>query len=403
VNFYNENDPKAAAWLRELIKAGEIPEGKIDERSITEIKPDDLAGFTQCHFFAGIGGWSLALRLAGFPATRPVWTASLPCQPFSTAGQSQGVEDERHLWPVFFDLVKVCRPNLIFGEQVARAIGFNWLDGISADLEGEGYAIGQAVLGAHSVGAPHKRQRLYWVANAWSDGRGARRTSESRHESGEAFTHDGSQVRDLLGYAKRSGLEGFSGDGNGSDEPGRIEADSLGSASKASTVGELADMQGSRLENNLESWKETVLSGVNQNGAISRMEHLQEQRRREILANGGGSTEGTGNAQLDRFTDSSQASADSLGMAHPGHGQRCAEQGNKLCECDSRPRESGAWSNYDLIYCRDDKFRRVETGTFPLAHGVSGRVGLLRGYGNAIVPQLAAEFIKASIEALNEL
>src|SRR5580692_9240756 len=105
MNFYNENDPKAAAWLRELIAAGEIPEGKVDERSITEIKPADLDGFTQCHFFAGIGGWSLALKLAGWSAKRHVWTASLPCQPFSTAGQSHGVEDERHLWPTFFDLV----------------------------------------------------------------------------------------------------------------------------------------------------------------------------------------------------------------------------------------------------------------------------------------------------------
>lgn len=107
MNFYNENDPKAAAWLRELILQGHIPKGKVDERSITELTANDLDGFTQCHFFAGIGGWSRALELAGWPESRPVWTASLPCQPFSTAGQSQGVEDERHLWPVFFDLVKV--------------------------------------------------------------------------------------------------------------------------------------------------------------------------------------------------------------------------------------------------------------------------------------------------------
>ena len=79
MNYYNEYDPKAAAWLRELIAAKLIPAGVVDERSITEISPHDLSDYTQCHFFAGIGGWSLALELAGWPASRPVWTGSCPC------------------------------------------------------------------------------------------------------------------------------------------------------------------------------------------------------------------------------------------------------------------------------------------------------------------------------------
>ena len=51
--YYNENDPRAAAWLRELIKDGLIPKGEVDERSIADVEPGDLAGYTQCHFFAG--------------------------------------------------------------------------------------------------------------------------------------------------------------------------------------------------------------------------------------------------------------------------------------------------------------------------------------------------------------
>ncbi|TXH16301.1 MAG: DNA cytosine methyltransferase, partial [Hyphomicrobiaceae bacterium] len=74
MNYYNEFDPHAAAWLRELIKAGLIPDGHVDERSIVEVQPIDLIEYTQCHFFAGIGGWSLALQLAGVDATRPLWT-----------------------------------------------------------------------------------------------------------------------------------------------------------------------------------------------------------------------------------------------------------------------------------------------------------------------------------------
>ena len=60
--YYNENDPKAAAWLRELIRGGHIADGVVDERSIEDVLPSDLAGYTQHHFFAGIGGWSYALR-----------------------------------------------------------------------------------------------------------------------------------------------------------------------------------------------------------------------------------------------------------------------------------------------------------------------------------------------------
>ena len=88
--YYNENDPKAATWLRELIRNGYIANGDVDERSIEDILPNDLAGYTQCHFFAGIGGWSYALRLAGWPDDRAVWTGSCPCQPFSTAGKGGG-------------------------------------------------------------------------------------------------------------------------------------------------------------------------------------------------------------------------------------------------------------------------------------------------------------------------
>ncbi len=81
--YYNEFDPAAEAWLRELIKAGEIAPGDVDTRSIEDVRPSDLRGYTQCHFFAGIGGWSLALRMAGWPDDRPVWTGSCPCQPFT--------------------------------------------------------------------------------------------------------------------------------------------------------------------------------------------------------------------------------------------------------------------------------------------------------------------------------
>ena len=167
--YYNEIDAHAARWLRNLIDAGAIPAGDVDTRSIEDIAPNDLRGYTHCHFFAGIGGWPLALALAGWPASRPVWTGSCPCQPFSAAGRGAGFEDERHLWPAWFHLIRECQPGAVFGEQVAAAIGHEWLDLVQADMEGQGYRVGAAVLGAHSVGAPHRRQRLYWVADTERD------------------------------------------------------------------------------------------------------------------------------------------------------------------------------------------------------------------------------------------
>lgn len=163
--YYNEIDPYAAQWLRNLIAAGHIAPGDVDERSITEVHPDDLRGYKQCHFFAGIGGWSYALRLAGWPDDRPVWTGSCPCQPFSSAarGRGAGFDSERHVWPDWKSLIVACKPCVIFGEQVASAV--DWLDVVCDDMEAMGYTVGAAVLPAASVGADHARARIYFTCH----------------------------------------------------------------------------------------------------------------------------------------------------------------------------------------------------------------------------------------------
>lgn len=192
-SYYNEFDPKAAAWIQQLIDDKQIPYGYVDSRSILEVEPSDLRGFTQCHFFAGVGGWSLALKLAGWHPSRPIWTASLPCQPFSTAGAQLGLDDERHLAPTFLSLVKQCRPPVCVGEQVASKLArTQWLPGIRVEFEALGYSFvpvdlcapcageigeGRIVRGDSEsweriiIGHPHIRQRLYWVADADSERR----------------------------------------------------------------------------------------------------------------------------------------------------------------------------------------------------------------------------------------
>ena len=184
MNLYNELDAYPAAWLRNLIADGHIAPGTVDERSIVGISPKDLAGVTQFHAFAGIGVWSHALRAAGWAEDTPVWTGSCPCQPFSAAGRRRGADDERHLWPAWFRLIHEFRPPVVFGEQVASGDGLAWLDAVQSDLEGEGYAVGALDLCAAGVGAPHIRQRIFFVAHAVGQRRAGERLLLRAEESG---------------------------------------------------------------------------------------------------------------------------------------------------------------------------------------------------------------------------
>jgi len=194
--YYNEIDPYAAQWLRNLISAGQIADGDVDERSIHDVQPEDLKGYKQCHFFAGIGGWSQALRLSGWADDRHVWTGSCPCQPFSVGsvahGGAKGQSDERHLWPIFFDLIRELKPPVVFGEQVASAINWGWYDELCGDMESVDYACAATVIPALAVQAQHVRKRLVWLADTGSEGR-------ERHKSIQLIPQPEAQTQPING------------------------------------------------------------------------------------------------------------------------------------------------------------------------------------------------------------
>lgn len=235
--YYNENDKFAAQWLRNLIAAGHIAPGDVDERSIEDVRPADLAGYTQCHFFAGIGVWSYALRQAGWPDDRRVWTGSCPCQPFSAAGKGRGMADERHLWPAWFHLIAACQPERIYGEQVASKDGLAWLDLVLADLEGTAHAIQATDLCAAGIGAPHIRQRLYWVADSTSErlnrGRPVRANTNSAAQS------ERPRIARVVAVGHDAGLEVIG------EQPAWGERAAVERSSKA---GELADDDAQRFK-----------------------------------------------------------------------------------------------------------------------------------------------------------
>jgi DNA (cytosine-5)-methyltransferase 1 len=335
--YYNEIDPYAAEWLRNLIKAGRITPGVVDERDIRDIAPIELAGFTQCHFFAGIGVWSYALDAAGWPDDRQVWTGSCPCQPFSAAGKGGGFSDERHLWPAFEWLIGQCRPDVVFGEQVEGPAGRQWLDLVLSDLEGNGYACGTAVFPASGVGAPHRRHRTYWLADA-----------------------------ELLRKPARRGQT----QGSHATIIGHSDADGLAHADQGQR-GRIADGEGREPDRLTTGWHE-----------------------------GDGRASGDCEADLVGHAELYGSSAErEFGGAAP-QGRLLEYQGSGA---GHRPGPvNGFWRASDWLYCRDDKWRPVEPGTFPLAHGTPARVGRLRAYGNAICAQQAQAFIEAAMSANGE-
>lgn len=354
--YYNEIDPKAAQWLRNLIAAGLIADGEVDNRSIVDVHADDVRGFDQVHLFAGIGVWSYALRLAGWPDDRRVLTVSCPCQPFSSAGKRRGKDDERHLWPEAHRLIDAYRPPAIFGEQVASPAGREWFAGaakpidesaqaktggqglyaVRPDLEAMGYAVGCADLCAAGVGAPHIRQRLYFVAYDHQ----LRREAVSKNPKRQHDTQprgDAGGVDDTAGHRQQRGTEARQA------EVGQPRSEQAGQlpvrSQRRGGAGRMAD---------------TDCVGLQ--GRLPRRQGSQRQA-------------------LNR------PSGYSLPIGDP----------DPLGDF---------WRGADWLYCRDQRYRPVEPGTFPLVDGAASRVVRLRAYGNAIVAPLAAEFIRASMRCI---
>ena len=323
--YYNEFEPYAAQWLRNLIEAGLIAHGDVDTRDIRDVRPRELDGYSQCHFFAGIGGWSLALRLAGWPDDQDVWTGSCPCQPFSVAGRQRADKDERHLWPTLAELIAARTPNVFFGEQVSNAIGHDWWDTVSGDLEAFGYQTGAAILSASSVGAPHERKRLYFGAMA-------DRNSVARNARRALHTYESAGWRN---------------------------------ADRGRELGAMADANASERRAN--------------NAA-----------RHDVIRQDAGRPQGSSNI--------AECSPRYGGVMGNANGARLAERQEQPTrqKFPALERTSGSTWGGEWRQCVDGKFRLFGPGVPLLANGLPRDLaGSLAGFGNAIVPQVAAQFIDA--------
>lgn len=369
--YYNEIDPYAADWLRNLIAAGHIAPGDVDERSIEDVHPDDLRPYTQCHFFAGIGVWSYALRRAGWADDRPVWTGSCPCQPFSAAGKGTAFDDKRHLWPHWHWLIQECSPSAIFGEQVASKDAEPWLDLVSSDLEALGFAVGAVAFPSASVGAPHMRDRTYFVAHAPGQGLQGCQFSGQRLDAQCAAAERSGRAGRL---AHPHGITGRQGRAiNGGRHPGSDARTRPGSGGDGVPV-VLGNASGER------------------RGKAGDPRAGHPQRSADAGADGW-----VADALLQQRPDGKPGIGDEHDQAGRDEGAAALAG---LCG-DLRPSPvNGFWRAADWLLCRDGKWRPVEPGTFPLAHGDPARVGRLRAYGNAINAQQAQIFIEESMRCI---
>ena len=412
-HYYNDNNKHCAKWLQALIDVGLLPYGHVDDRNIKDVTQHDLSGFTQCHFFAGIGGWPLALGLAGWPATRPVWTASCPCQPFSAAGKRKGAGDERHLWPEFYRLYRECRPAVAFGEQVASKDGRVWLSGVQIDLEALGAAFGALDTCAAGLGAPHIRQRLYWVA--YSALVAQREPGAEPPTFARQHTWD-RPVGSCCGHRQASG---WVADAFGLGRDGREGTRQLADdeAAHGRTAQRVADADDERRAGDgllLRQWgpDEAAPEVVGGGACGGGMEHADggapqhrgaptELREPEAAQPGEGD-------QRQRPGDAAWgAGEDGLGLGDAvGQGleEREGVTGDAGSQRPPAQRAGGRvhplWEGWQWLLCADGKQRRAPPGVPLLFAGSSAFVsGALSAAGNSISPPLAAEFILACEEA----
>jgi len=419
--YYNEIDPAAAQWLRNLIAAGHIAPGDVDERSIEDVAPDDLINYTQHHFFAGVGVWSYALRRAGWPDDLPVWTGSCPCQPFSSAGKRGGFDDERHLWPHFHWLIEQCRPSVVFGEQVASKAVEPWIDLVQADVEALGYAFGCIPFPSAGVGAPMLRDRAFWVADAQQHGHTAQEQA-AYHRQSEAYrptnraSGRGLSLGDLgqpsnnqpQGPARdearlrTAGREGFTDRvadsahqfGNRSrtsGEEGRIKhpissgIGGMGYADSESSQRHPGGICSEKGKSHCSRRDDGSLdNGHSDAGRAIRLGNAE----RDGLRSGGRQAAKLSNESSDRALLSSVADShgrnariwqqrlstkDGGSTGEGNNGIRLITDGN-----NATGPTNGFWRDADWLFCRDGKWRPVEPGTSPLANVTSERVGRMQ-------------------------
>lgn len=171
--FYNDNALYPCRVLDRHITEGTLPEGDIYYGDIEKIGRSILSHYHSHHLFAGIGGIPFGLRMGGWQDEWPILTAGFPCQPVSYAGKQLAQGDPRWLWPEVVRVLRVVRSPIVLLENTPGLLN-RGMEDVLRDLARCGYDAKWRVFSAYSVGAPHRRERVWVAAYAMEDSDGVR-------------------------------------------------------------------------------------------------------------------------------------------------------------------------------------------------------------------------------------
>jgi len=296
-----------------------------------------------------------------------ILTAGYPCQPFSVAGQRRGTEDDRHIWPFIFTIIKAKRPSFCVFENVFGHVSMG-LDQVLSDLEGESYATRPFVVPACATDAFHRRDRLWIIC---------RNVGDTKHNGSSTTTVTGS-----IGETSEHDTQGQSKTSQSERASQSRDSGGLGESTRTQHVG---DSESKRHERRTDAERE-------------RAENKQKQRL-GVRSESSGSSEDVAYAQSMHSNGSGEHTQQSEGQVSE-LGERSSEinvaytdsEGSQGQWREHEPisrQETGHAASYSDKEIRARKNWQPEPRVGRVAHGVSNRVDRLRGLGNAIVPQIS--------------
>ena len=304
-----------------------------------------------------------------------------PCQPFSVAGHQKGEADKRHLWPEYFRLVRELRPHYAIGENVGGHLRLG-LDSVLEDLDSEDYTVRCFSVEAASLGAPHRRERIFWIADRNPNGSNVDQKQKVQ-ERASAQSHGTRDDRTgkTLGNTECNGSSAPEIGGGNTKTPGRTAQGTVKALKPTGTGGSgdneaVADSTG--------NGRDAKRTDQETRGTVRGSEE-----RRMLESEGSGTRPEISGNVADNRGPRGQA-----GLSAPGHGQKGnPEEPDYDCGGQGRRPQSNKAAFESYLGGGTDGLSSWLDGTWErgiprVAPTDKARVPRLKALGNAVVPQL---------------
>ena len=344
-------------------------------------------------------------------------TGGFPCQPFSVAGKQKGTNDDRHLWPEMFRIIKAFKPRFVIGENVPGIV--NIQDGVvfetvCTDLESQGYEVQPFNIPAAAVGAPHQRKRIWIIATLADSVSNDERREISRSDEEKGRVQEEHRSKDSASgiFSRTSEIRKSNNGYEAMENSGRtLQQGSSIREKNEDEVGKENANQHQRSSSSSESNvadTDTRLSDGQKKELQSRGQASISSREGENVANAKSiSSDGR---EIGQHSEESREKR-KIGIEVGG----VSSDRQKLANTDSERLEGLGQSRSQFnetsssTSCSEERQGQVGQGWWEfepnvgrVAHGVPGRVHRLKALGNSIVPQIAEEIGRAIIKAADD-